>query len=58
MLTATTTGLGAVDPIADAIPLCRAHGVRVHVDAAYGGFFRILADSGLPADTASQPLAA
>ena len=43
VLTATTTGLGAVDPIADAIPLCRAHGARVHVDAAYGGFFRLLA---------------
>lgn len=44
VLTATTTGLGAVDPLADAIPLCRAHGARVHVDAAYGGFFRLLAD--------------
>ena len=45
VLTATTTGLGAVDPIADAIPICRAHGVRVHVDAAYGGYFRLLASS-------------
>ncbi len=44
VLTATTTGLGAIDPIAEAIPLCRAHGARVHVDAAYGGFFRLLAD--------------
>ena len=45
VLTATTTGLGAVDPIADAIPVCREHGARVHVDAAYGGFFRLLASS-------------
>lgn len=39
-----TTGLGAVDPLADIIPLARAHGARVHVDAAYGGFFTIIAD--------------
>ena len=45
VLTATTTGLGAVDPIADAIPICREHGARVHIDAAYGGFFRLLASS-------------
>ena len=48
VLTATTTGLGAVDPIADAIPLCRRHGARVHVDAAYGGFFRLLAHAESP----------
>lgn len=41
--TAGTTGLGMVDPIADIIPIARAHGVRVHVDAAYGGYFSILA---------------
>ncbi len=58
VLTATTTGLGAVDPLADAIPLCRAHGVRVHVDAAYGGFFRLLATSDAPPGTDRQPLAA
>ena len=39
-----TTGLGAVDPLDRIIPLARAHGARVHVDAAYGGFFRIIAD--------------
>jgi len=39
-----TTGLGAVDPLADIIPLARAHGARVHVDTAYGGFFTIIAD--------------
>ena len=39
-----TTGLGAVDPLADIIPLARAHGARVHVDTAYGGFFMIIAD--------------
>jgi glutamate/tyrosine decarboxylase-like PLP-dependent enzyme len=44
VLTAATTGLGAVDPIHEAIPLCRRYGVRVHIDAAYGGFFRLVAD--------------
>ena len=48
VLTAATTGLGTVDPIAAAIPLCRTRGVRVHVDAAYGGFFRLLAHGGGP----------
>jgi glutamate/tyrosine decarboxylase-like PLP-dependent enzyme len=43
VVTAATTGLGTVDPIAEIIEICRTHGVRVHVDAAYGGFFRLLA---------------
>ncbi len=50
VLTAATTGLGAVDPIADAVALCRRHGVRIHVDAAYGGFFRLLAHEPSPLD--------
>jgi glutamate/tyrosine decarboxylase-like PLP-dependent enzyme len=54
VLTAGTTGLGAIDPIHEALGLCRRHGARVHVDAAYGGFFTILAGQdgltgGLPA---------
>ncbi|WP_263841873.1 pyridoxal phosphate-dependent decarboxylase family protein [Salinibacter sp.] len=48
VLTAGTTGLGAVDPIHDALPLCRAHDARVHVDAAYGGFFRLLTEDAAP----------
>jgi glutamate/tyrosine decarboxylase-like PLP-dependent enzyme len=41
--TAGTTGLGMVDPIEHIILLARRFGTRVHVDAAYGGFFTILA---------------
>lgn len=41
--TAGTTGLGAVDPVHDILRLARRHGARVHVDAAYGGYFTLLA---------------
>jgi glutamate/tyrosine decarboxylase-like PLP-dependent enzyme len=44
VVTAGTTGLGAVDPVDGVVALCRGLGVRVHVDAAYGGFFTLLAD--------------
>ncbi len=48
VLTAGTTGLGSVDPMADAMSVCEAHDVRVHVDAAYGGFFRLMTADAAP----------
>ena len=39
-----TTGLGAIDDVAAIADLCEAHGARLHVDAAYGGFFALIAD--------------
>jgi glutamate/tyrosine decarboxylase-like PLP-dependent enzyme len=48
VLTAGTTGTGAVDPIDRAIQLRDAYGCRLHVDAAYGGFFSLLAWQGPP----------
>ena len=40
--TVGTTGLGAIDPVHEVLAIARRHGVRVHVDAAYGGFFTLL----------------
>jgi glutamate/tyrosine decarboxylase-like PLP-dependent enzyme len=45
VLTGGTTGLGAIDPIDEALALRERHGVRIHVDAAYGGFFTLLDDA-------------
>jgi glutamate/tyrosine decarboxylase-like PLP-dependent enzyme len=47
VLTAGTTGLGALDPIHEALALRERYGVRLHVDAAYGGFYTLLAADGL-----------
>ena len=44
--TTGTTGLGAIDPVHEVLGVARRHGVRVHVDAAYGGFFTLLAGAG------------
>lgn len=55
VLTAGTTGPGAVDPIHEALELRERHGVRIHVDAAYGGFFALLAGAEGPAGLPPAP---
>jgi glutamate/tyrosine decarboxylase-like PLP-dependent enzyme len=52
-----TTGLGAVDDVAAIAGLCAEHGARLHVDAAYGGFFSLIADGEEPG-VAAAPFAA
>ena len=44
MLTPGTTGLGAVDDIRAALELKERHGIRLHVDGAYGGFYTLLGE--------------
>lgn len=43
VVTAGTTAAGAVDPVDAVLALADKRGWRVHVDAAYGGFFATLA---------------
>jgi glutamate/tyrosine decarboxylase-like PLP-dependent enzyme len=43
VVTLGTTGLGALDPLPEILARRRAHGFRIHVDAAYGGYYRLLA---------------
>jgi glutamate/tyrosine decarboxylase-like PLP-dependent enzyme len=52
VLTAGTTGLGAVDQVDQALALRDRYGCRLHVDAAYGGFFALLAEQDLLSEEA------
>jgi len=45
VVTLGTTAIGAVDPLPDILALRQKYGFRVHVDAAYGGYFRLIAGS-------------
>ncbi len=47
VVTLGTTGLGEVEPLNQIIPWAQKHDIRIHIDAAYGGFFRALKDSEL-----------
>lgn len=52
--TVGSTGIGAVDPVDRIIPLAARYGARVHVDAAYGGYFVLLTETGaLDSETAA-----
>ncbi len=55
VLTTGTTALGAVDPVHEALELKARYGVRLHVDAAYGGFFALLATESSPETIAPEP---
>lgn len=47
VVTLGTTGLGEVEPLDQVLPWAKEHGIRIHIDSAYGGFFRTLKDSEL-----------
>jgi glutamate/tyrosine decarboxylase-like PLP-dependent enzyme len=58
VMTSGTTALGAVDPIDQALELRREFDFRIHVDGAYGGFFKLLTveqASACPLDAEAAP---
>jgi glutamate/tyrosine decarboxylase-like PLP-dependent enzyme len=44
VVTLGTTAIGAVDPLDEILALRERYSFRVHVDAAYGGYFGLIAD--------------
>jgi tyrosine decarboxylase / aspartate 1-decarboxylase len=44
-----TTATGSVDPLAEILSLGRRYGFRVHVDTAYGGYFKLASNLANPA---------
>jgi glutamate/tyrosine decarboxylase-like PLP-dependent enzyme len=51
------TAAGAVDPLGDILALRERHGFRVHVDAAYGGYFTLASNLGAGARRAFDAMA-
>jgi tyrosine decarboxylase / aspartate 1-decarboxylase len=45
VVTLGTTAIGAVDPLDEILALQERYGFRVHVDAAYGGYFRLIPEA-------------
>lgn len=45
VVTLGTTAIGAVDPLDEILKLRQRYGFRVHVDGAYGGYFKLIADN-------------
>jgi glutamate/tyrosine decarboxylase-like PLP-dependent enzyme len=41
VVTLGTTALGAVDPLSEILDLRKKYNFRIHVDAAYGGYFKL-----------------
>jgi len=44
VVTLGTTAIGAVDPLDEILALRARYNFRVHVDAAYGGYFRLISE--------------
>src|SRR5262249_50676510 len=44
VVTLGTTAIGAIDPLPEILTLRDNYGFRVHVDAAYGGYFKLIED--------------
>ncbi|MEW5798863.1 MAG: aminotransferase class I/II-fold pyridoxal phosphate-dependent enzyme [Bacteroidota bacterium] len=48
VVTIGTTSLGQIEPLHEILPVAKKHGVRIHADCAYGGFFMLLAKASKP----------
>ncbi|HEX4007773.1 MAG TPA: aminotransferase class V-fold PLP-dependent enzyme [Acidobacteriaceae bacterium] len=46
VVTLGTTAVGAVDPLNEILELRKQYGFRLHVDGAYGGYFRLVSTLG------------
>jgi glutamate/tyrosine decarboxylase-like PLP-dependent enzyme len=44
VVTLGTTAMGSVDPLDGVLALRERYGFRIHADAAYGGYFRLIAE--------------
>jgi tyrosine decarboxylase/aspartate 1-decarboxylase len=45
VVTLGSTAMGAVDPLDGVLALRQRYGFRVHIDAAYGGYFRLIPEA-------------
>ncbi|MGC1783134.1 MAG: aminotransferase class V-fold PLP-dependent enzyme [Acidobacteriaceae bacterium] len=53
-----TTALGALDPLPEILKLQKQYGFRVHVDAAYGGYFALASNLGAEEQSVYRALSA
>jgi glutamate/tyrosine decarboxylase-like PLP-dependent enzyme len=45
VVTMGTTAIGAVDPLDEILALRSSYGFRVHIDGAYGGYFKLISEA-------------
>jgi tyrosine decarboxylase/aspartate 1-decarboxylase len=57
VVTLGTTAMGAVDPLDEILELREQYGFRIHVDAAYGGYFKLVSNLEEPATRAFARIA-
>ena len=56
VVTLGTTGVGAVDPLPKVLALQQTYGFRIHVDSAYGGYYRLASTLSAEATAAYQSI--
>ena len=44
IVTMGTTGLGKIEPLSEILDWAKSRSIRIHIDAAYGGFFKTISD--------------